>query len=368
MDYSQPAVSVVLPVFNGEHFLAAALESLSAQTLAAFEVVAIDDGSTDATPDVLRHHADRDPRLRIVTQSRGGGAVARNRGIAEARAPLVALMDADDVCLPDRLRRQADRFAAEPGLTVLGSAAGVIDEHGTLTAFDSLPTDHDRIAADLERGFSLYHPSVMVRRDAVLAVGGYRHSLTTAVDYDLWLRMLPRRFANIADGLILYRHHGEQITSRRATLNRFEARVVRAAHRVRQQGRPDPLQGRDGPLGLDVMDALELTPAEQLSLCAELLAAGGDALEGFEEHGVTRSALRDRALVLARGGFDGAEVVDHAQVLRATGRFMVARERRRAVAYLAAVVRASPRQVSAVGLRWAARRVSSRVRARRHTI
>ena len=117
---SRPRVSVLLPVRDEEPFLAECLESLSAQTLADFEVIAVDDGSTDATPGILAAHARSDSRFHMLRQEPAGMVAASERARAEARAPLVARMDADDVALPERLELQVaaieeERLAAVGG-------------------------------------------------------------------------------------------------------------------------------------------------------------------------------------------------------------------------------------------------------------
>jgi glycosyltransferase involved in cell wall biosynthesis len=117
---SRPRVSVLLPVREEEQFIAECLESLSAQTLSDFEVIAVDDGSTDGTPEILGEHARSDSRLRVLRQEPTGGVAASERARAEARAPLIARMDADDVALPERLELQVAALEEEEGLAAVG--------------------------------------------------------------------------------------------------------------------------------------------------------------------------------------------------------------------------------------------------------
>jgi glycosyltransferase involved in cell wall biosynthesis len=109
-----PRISCIVPVYNGERYLAAALESIFRQTLAAFEVIVVDDGSTDSTPAVARNEA----RVRYLRQDNAGPSVARNHGIRESRGELVALLDADDLWHAEKLERQAARFLARPELDI----------------------------------------------------------------------------------------------------------------------------------------------------------------------------------------------------------------------------------------------------------
>jgi glycosyltransferase involved in cell wall biosynthesis len=106
-----PAISVVIPARNAARYLAAALESLATQTFRDFEIVAVDNGSTDRTAEILRRWTEREPRLRLLSVARPGLAATLNHGIHAARAPLIARLDADDIALPDRLMRQARAFA-----------------------------------------------------------------------------------------------------------------------------------------------------------------------------------------------------------------------------------------------------------------
>ena len=130
-----PQVSVVLPVRNGARWLGEALQSVIAQTLAAWELIAIDDGSTDDTPGILADFAKRDGRIRVIRQEPLGLVAALNRGLAEVRAPLLARLDADDRALPERLDRQVRYLAGHPDVGLLGSWAHEIDEAATGAAY-----------------------------------------------------------------------------------------------------------------------------------------------------------------------------------------------------------------------------------------
>ena len=134
---SRPRVSVLLPVRDEEPFLGECLESLSAQTLPDFEVIAVDDGSTDATPGILEAHARADSRFRVLRQEPAGMVAASERARAEARAPLLARMDADDVALPERLELQVAAIEEE-GLAAVGGRVEYFPE----------PTDGLRAYAD----------------------------------------------------------------------------------------------------------------------------------------------------------------------------------------------------------------------------
>lgn len=204
-----PSVSIVMPVRNAAAHLADSLDSLWRQTMADFEVVVVDDGSTDATSEVLE--AVGNDRLRVVKNAGAAGiAHALNAGIAAARAPLIARMDADDVCLPNRLARQVALLEHEPDLDAVGSDIAYVKSDGTATRRRTrLPTGPAGIALHLHIGNCLPHPTVVARRRLLEQHEGYRADRPAAEDYDLWIRATAAgaQLANIGEPLLLYRQH-----------------------------------------------------------------------------------------------------------------------------------------------------------------
>ena len=210
-----PEVSVVMAVRNGGCFVAEAVASILSQTLRDLELVIIDDGSTDHTPEFLAGLTDS--RVVLITQPPHGLAGALNRGAAAARSTLVARMDADDVSLPDRLEKQVTFMQEHPEVALLGTAVRHINETGAVTGEWCPPLDDISIRRGLIRANLFAHPSVVFRREPFLRMGGYR-DLPFAQDYDLWLRMAARhRVANLAEPLVLRRHTKGQFGSHRET-------------------------------------------------------------------------------------------------------------------------------------------------------
>lgn len=198
---SNPSVSVVLAVYNGLPWLPESLASLRRQTFTDFEVVLIDDGSTDGTAAVLAETASADARFRIITQANRGLVASLNRGIAEARGSLIARIDSDDIAEPGRLEAQVEFMRAHPKVAVVGSAIRIIDQDGVPGKRLGYPCKPSDVAADMARGCALAHSAVMMRRDVVQAVGGYRESFRHAEDYDLWLRLAEKHeLANLPPG------------------------------------------------------------------------------------------------------------------------------------------------------------------------
>lgn len=239
-----PAVSVAMSVYNGERFLVPAIESVLAQTMSQFEFLILDDGSHDQTRAICEAYAARDPRIRVISRANRGLVVSLNELLTEARAPLVARMDADDICKPDRFARQLAFLKANPDHGVLGSWTTDIDENGSdyPLCLGEQPLTHEEMLYNITHGGSLLaHPTVMYHRDVVLAVGGYHQAFIHAEDYDLWLRLASRtRMANLPDRLLQYRHYADQVSARHALEQQIAVAVSHVAWRERAAGRPDP--------------------------------------------------------------------------------------------------------------------------------
>jgi glycosyltransferase involved in cell wall biosynthesis len=202
-----PAVTVLMPVYNAERFVARTAETVLAQTFGDFEFVVINDGSTDGSLAILQGFAKRDPRIRLISRPNTGYVVALNEGLGLARAQFVARIDADDLADPRRLELQVARMRQEPDLVALGSNALAIDEDGHVLGDYTVPLTHDEIEAEHLRGSSsIHHPAVMLRTEAVRRVGGYRRELMPCEDFDLWLRLGEiGRLANLPEKLLTKR-------------------------------------------------------------------------------------------------------------------------------------------------------------------
>jgi glycosyltransferase involved in cell wall biosynthesis len=214
-----PPVSILLPVRNEARHLPAALRSLQRQTLRNWELLAVDDGSTDATAKILHSFADRDPRIRILKQAATGVVTALNLGLEACRGRYVARMDGDDVCHPQRLARQLESFREDPSLTLVAACVRHFPRaaiQGGMLAYEGWQNgilDHNDICRNLFVESPFVHPSVMFRRSAIIAAGGYRQK-PWAEDYDLWLRLVERgaRFAKRPETLLFWRDRPQRLT------------------------------------------------------------------------------------------------------------------------------------------------------------
>lgn len=220
-----------MPVRNEERYLPGALDSLFRQTLADWELVAVDDGSSDATPAILEQAAALDGRVRVIRLPGAGLVAALNAGLDACRGDFLARMDGDDICHPRRFQRQAAYLQEHPETGLVASSfrhfprsglrRGMLDYERWQNSLAS----HAAITRDLFVESPFVHPTVMTRRSILQALGGYR-DLGWAEDYDLWLRMAAAgtRFARLAEPLFFWRDHPERATR---TMDAYAADAMR---------------------------------------------------------------------------------------------------------------------------------------------
>lgn len=278
------------------------MESLFAQTLPDFELVVVDDGSTDGTAEILARYRG-DPRLVVLSHRTNNGVTfAATTGCRRARGRYLARLDADDVAHPDRLARQVAYLDAHRDVVLLGSAAIFTDAAGREFARFTYPATHEAIREHLETASAFVHSTVMMRRDAFESVGGYRLS-PSGEEYDLWLRLVERfRAANLTDFLVRYRVHGTQLTARRLREDALCDLVANVAASRRAAGEPDPLTGVAfvddvvaASLGIDG-DMVGREHVRRSIWYAKLLAAAGYSTEAralLERASEIASALGD---------------------------------------------------------------------------
>ena len=213
-----PAVSVLMPVKDGAAFLAESIESILAQTLIDFEFVVIDDGSDDATRDVIRRYELLDERMRVFHRPGNGFVRELNWGLSVCRGEFVARMDADDVALPHRLELQVDFLRRNPDVVVVGGAYDLIDARGRLLRREWPATDDATLQERALAGRTpIAHPTATMRAEAVRRVGGYDETMRTGQDNDLWLRLGEAgELASVPAPVLKYRQHADSASERRA--------------------------------------------------------------------------------------------------------------------------------------------------------
>ncbi|MFA5955107.1 glycosyltransferase family 2 protein [Hyphomicrobium sp.] len=253
-------LSVIMPVHNAEPYLAAATESVLEQDLSPFELICINDGSTDRSADILKSYSDRDSRIRIIDRNRQGLVASLNDGLKNATAPIIARMDADDICLPGRFAKQFTYLTQNPDVWVVGTGRKLIDGEGREFHTPTLVQGEAAVAAELERSCAVCHPTIMMRRQPILDLGGYREAFAHAEDYDLWLRVVEKaKIDNLPIDGILHRIHGESVSEKHKIQQRVSAALAQACHKARILGGPDPSAAMTAPPDLwsdELLDAL----------------------------------------------------------------------------------------------------------------
>jgi glycosyltransferase involved in cell wall biosynthesis len=239
---AEPKISVVMPVHNGAPWLGEAIKSVLEQTFTDFELLVVDDGSTDASPEIAAALSNHDSRICAVRLPRRQGLVGTlNTALGLVRAALIARLDADDVALSGRLAAQARYFDERPALALLGTAAERIDEAGRLIGHVRPATDPEQLRHILEKSNPFIHSSVMMRTQLVRRLGGYREPFLGAEDFDLWLRVSEHgTIANLAEPLVRYRVHGGNVSERLRLRQCFSSRLAKAAAGSRRTCGFDP--------------------------------------------------------------------------------------------------------------------------------
>lgn len=213
---SKPLVSVVLPVYNGEEYLADAINSILVQTFSDFELIVIDDGSTDGSPKILKEYEHRDPRVLVVVRENRGLVTTLNDAIDIASGKWIARMDQDDIALPHRLERQLE-WLGSTGADITGSWVrrfGSSDKR-----LVKLRQTDEAIKMEMLFCSPFAHPSVMMRTELVKHLR-YNIACEKAEDYDLWERAAEEgwKMTNVQEVLLLYRVHATQISSKAAVV------------------------------------------------------------------------------------------------------------------------------------------------------
>jgi hypothetical protein len=276
-----PRVTVLLAVHNGGAYLSDAVTSVLAQTFEDFELLLVDDASTDEAVDSLP----ADPRIRILRNERNLGQIpSLNRGLGEARGEYVARLDHDDLCLPRRLERQVEALDRDPSVALASTWVDIVGEDGRLwfPMRGSIDSYVDFLARVLIDDLPLAHPAIMFRREIVRELGGYDESLGAAEDKDLYRRIvLSGKSAYVVpELLVIYRRHAAQMTFAKAEMvnrndeighDRFLGELAPGlpSATIRMLLTGDERFWEQEPLSAGVLDRLIHAAAERQSLSPE---------------------------------------------------------------------------------------------------
>ena len=238
-----PRVSIIMPARNAARWLHQAIESILGQTFPAFELIIVDDGSSDDTPAIFARFQRIDERVRVLQQDRLGLVAALNSGLSAARGPLIARLDADDIAFARRLELQVSRFERRADLVLLGTWAEKIDAAGRPVGILAPESDALKLKTLLASGNPFVHSSVMFDAAVARNCGGYRAALEAAEDFDLWLRLSERGAVEVLpEVLTKYRIHQDGVTTTKVVRQLFSTRLAVRSAEMRRSGRSDPAE------------------------------------------------------------------------------------------------------------------------------
>jgi glycosyltransferase involved in cell wall biosynthesis len=267
-----PTISVVIPAYNAQRYLRSAIQSVLAQTFRDFECIIVDDGSTDRTAAIIADLASRDARVRPLSVPHGGIVAALNAGVEAARADLIARMDADDLCVPERFERQLEYLRRDSGCVAVGSRVLLVDPYGSPLWETDQKLTSEEIESSLLRGngLAICHPTVIMRKRAVIAAGMYAAQYQWVEDLDLFLRLAEiGRVANLPGVLLHYRQHFGSVNKHKAQLQeQIKEQLLADAFRRRNLPPPEPGQ---------IDHAKHLEPIQQLQIWAGTALRAGNA-------------------------------------------------------------------------------------------
>jgi glycosyltransferase involved in cell wall biosynthesis len=253
---NKPLVSVAMVVCNVEKYLAVSIESILSQTFRDFEFIILDFGSTDQSKAIASSYAANDGRIRLHEIPHCGLAEARNAACRLAEGQYIAVQDADDISLPNRLMWEVDFLEKHPEVGFVGGAAEWIDAEARALWVDKVLTENQELQSGLLMCCPFIHTSVLMRRGAFERVGGYRAAFPQAQDYDLWLRMSEHfQCANLKQTVVRYRIHPHQLSLHKRRQQTLALLAARASASARRTHNADPLNS-----------VTEITPAVLLGM------------------------------------------------------------------------------------------------------
>jgi glycosyltransferase involved in cell wall biosynthesis len=212
MPIDHPSITVLMPAYNAAKYIGEAIESVLSQSFGDFELVIVNDGSTDDTVKVVRSFSD--PRIKLIHQSNMGIAAALNKGLSVANAPFIARFDADDICLPDRLKIQFEFIKAHPDYIIVGSDADFIDMYDNHVFTYSPGWHSNEEIAELDKNICPFiHSTVIYKKEIIIKAGGYDVNAYAFEDHLLWMKILKEgKVCNLPEVLLKVRLNPESIT------------------------------------------------------------------------------------------------------------------------------------------------------------
>ena len=228
-------ISVVMSVYNAEKYLNEAVDSILTQTYEDFELILINDKSTDRSGQILGEYAQRDSRIVILENEENIGLTkSLNRGLAIAKGEYIARMDADDISVPHRFARQVQFLDENPEYSFVSSIGRYIDEDGNPEQLRLFPETNEEIYAMMPKVDAVMHPGVMFRREDIAKIGNYCEDFRVVQDYDLWFRGMAAgyKFYNIQEPLVLFRRNDSYNTRKSRAYRMVDYRVRKKGYKI----------------------------------------------------------------------------------------------------------------------------------------
>lgn len=267
---NEPIVTVLMPAYNAERYIKVAIDSVLCQTFTDFELLIINDGSTDSTQKIISHYEDK--RIVSLYTEHEGISHALNTGLKHAKGKYVARFDADDICLPERISRQIGFLETHPDYVLAGSDAEyIIDTGEFLFDFKCIAHSHDEIMQKLYFYCPFIHSGVMYRKDAVVNAGGYPEHAHQFEDYLLWVRLAKSgKLYNIPEPLIKVRFNPSSVTMDEKWRGRKFRRLKRE---IIQRGAVTPIEGKKLFAIIEQQDSLKIKHSAYYALCGKKFLA-----------------------------------------------------------------------------------------------
>ena len=237
----KPALSVIMPTYNAERYLEKSIESVLGQTFENFEFIIIDDGSEDNSFQIAEKYAERDERIKLYKQMHCGVAITLNKGIAIAKADIIARQDADDISDKRRFEKQINYLSNHPEIYLLGTNAVLINEKDQVIRNLNFKSSNEELQKEIRDNNPFIHGSVMIRKDCFEKVGMYREQFILCQAYDMWLRISEQFQIGILDSkLYYYRVWDDAISYKGVALNNTIKEIIKKyAEQRRETGCDD---------------------------------------------------------------------------------------------------------------------------------
>jgi len=226
-----PKISIILPAYNADKYIGLAIESILKQTFINFELIIINDGSTDNTKHIITEYQKKDDRIKYFEQENLGLTKTLNKGISVSKANLIARMDADDIAMKQRLEIEYNILKKNENVVLVSSDVIYIDEKGSKSGRSYSPSWQISIRKKLRRGNIIFHPTVMFRKTSVIKAGGYNEDVLHYIeDYLLWTELLKQGDFHIESTPLLYYRISESSISH--SVNRSQKKDLLLKHNL----------------------------------------------------------------------------------------------------------------------------------------